>query len=166
MKYVCTVDGKDFSVEIEEQEGDAHFLVTIDGQERHASLEATARGWLYSLILDGQSYELSAGDNEIDVRGDLHQVEVARDLGFGKTGGAGGAASGPARLKAPIPGLVIRVDVEPGQAVTEGETVVILEAMKMQMELKSPRTGKVLEVSAQAGQEVALGQVLLTVGEP
>ena len=66
-------------------------------------------------------------------------------------------------IKAPIPGLVIKVAVTSGQAVGEGDTLVILEAMKMENELRAPRGGTVHEVRVAPGDQVALGQVLLSV---
>jgi biotin carboxyl carrier protein len=61
-----------------------------------------------------------------------------------------------------MPGLVVRVLVEPGQTVGAGAGLVVLEAMKMENELKSPRAGVVDTVAARPGQAVEKGQVLVT----
>ncbi|MHB8621442.1 MAG: acyl-CoA carboxylase biotin carboxyl carrier protein subunit, partial [Chloroflexota bacterium] len=151
-----------------------HFKVTVQGVAREADFAPSGRPWLYSLLLDGRSYTISSeGSSEgsgagqdLTVNGETHAVEVARDLGFGGRRGAGTGAAGPAKLKAPIPGLVVRVDVNAGDDVEEGQTLAVVEAMKMQMELKSPRAGRVVEVSVQSGQEVNQGQVLVVVGDP
>jgi pyruvate carboxylase subunit B len=66
-------------------------------------------------------------------------------------------------IKAPIPGLVVKVQVAAGQQVAEGETLVILEAMKMENELRAPRAGVIHEVKTDPGAQVTLGQVLLTI---
>jgi biotin carboxyl carrier protein len=60
------------------------------------------------------------------------------------------------------PGLVVRVAVEAGQEVAEGDTLNILEAMKMEDELRAPRSGGVLEVKAVPGAQVALGLALVS----
>jgi biotin carboxyl carrier protein len=60
-----------------------------------------------------------------------------------------------------MPGLVVRVNVEPGRAVTAGESLVVLQAMKMENELASPRDGTVKAVAVEPGQAVEQGQVLV-----
>ena len=65
-------------------------------------------------------------------------------------------------VKAPIPGLVVRVLVAPGQQVVEGEPLLILEAMKMENELRAPRAGVIHDVRVETRMLVTLGQVMLT----
>jgi biotin carboxyl carrier protein len=60
-----------------------------------------------------------------------------------------------------IPGQVVRVMVQPGQAVKRGQGVIVLEAMKMRNEVESPRDGTVRKVLVAAGQTVAKGAVLV-----
>jgi biotin carboxyl carrier protein len=125
-------------------------------------LETTSRGWLYSLLVDGHSLQVTAGENEIDVEGQRYQVEIERDLGIRRSRAVGSERS---QIKAPIPGLVVAVHAAIGDAVREGQPLIILEAMKMQMELKSPRSGHVTELAVKPGQEVNQGQALATVGD-
>jgi 3-methylcrotonyl-CoA carboxylase alpha subunit len=68
------------------------------------------------------------------------------------------AASGS--VVAPIPGRIVKVMVEPGQAVARGETLVILEAMKTELRIAAPADGTVTRISAQAGDLVAEGTEL------
>jgi pyruvate carboxylase subunit B len=65
-------------------------------------------------------------------------------------------------IKAPMPGLVVRVQVAVGQAVTAGVGLVVVEAMKMENELKAPRAGTVAQVHVQAGDKVEKGQPLVS----
>jgi biotin carboxyl carrier protein len=74
-----------------------------------------------------------------------------------------GAAAGA--VKAPMPGTITGVDVQPGQSVAAGQVLVRLEAMKMVNAIKAPRAGVVSEVLVQAGQSVGYGQVLVTFKE-
>jgi pyruvate carboxylase subunit B len=64
-------------------------------------------------------------------------------------------------LKAPMPGLVVRIQVEPGVRVSAGDGLVVLEAMKMENELKAPAGGVVKRVRVTAGEAVEKGQVLV-----
>jgi biotin carboxyl carrier protein len=62
-----------------------------------------------------------------------------------------------------MPGLIVEVPVEAGQDVEAGETLVILESMKMQNELKAPRAGKVHAVHVKAGENVEQNKTLVTI---
>ena len=77
-------------------------------------------------------------------------------------GGAGGEASDGAVL-APMPGRVIAVNVVPGQAVTRGERLVVLEAMKMEQALLAPFDGTVADLKASEGAQVAEGTLLVRI---
>ena len=74
-----------------------------------------------------------------------------------------GQASGRATVKAPMPGKVVRVLVQPGDQVEAGQGVIVIEAMKMQNELKSSRAGTVTEVHAKENDTVEAGTLLVTV---
>jgi biotin carboxyl carrier protein len=65
------------------------------------------------------------------------------------------------QVKAPMPGLVLRVLVEPGQKVTKGEPLLVLEAMKMENMIKAPGDAIVSSVKAQLGQAVEKNQILI-----
>ena len=69
--------------------------------------------------------------------------------------------SGPLAIASPIPGLIKSLPVKPGDAVKAGQTVAVLEAMKMENEIASPRAGKVLAVEVEPGQSVGAGVVLV-----
>ena len=71
--------------------------------------------------------------------------------------------SGDGRVKAPIPGLIAQVLVTPGQVVEAGQTLLVLEAMKMENEIRSPRTGTVRQIKIQPGQTVTLAELLIEI---
>ena len=77
--------------------------------------------------------------------------------------GGAGAQHQRRELKAPMPGLVVKVLCEPGQQVEAGQALVVLQAMKMENELSLPRGGTVSQVSAEPGQTVEQGTVLVVV---
>lgn len=70
----------------------------------------------------------------------------------------------PGSLLAPMPGTVVRVETEPGADVAEGQTLVVLEAMKMEHRIAAPAAGTVAELNVAAGQQVESGAVLAVVG--
>ncbi len=164
MKFLATIDGKDYVVEVQPAGKPGTFTVTVGGKTHQVDLEQVEHGWLYSLLLDGRSYQIGQTEGQIQVENRIFAVEVERDLGLQRAHG-GGAAAGPAQLRAPIPGLVVAVHAQVGDQVHEGQALLVVEAMKMQMELKSPRAGRVAEVLAEPGQEVNQGQVLAVIGD-
>ena len=80
------------------------------------------------------------------------------------TAAAGGAAGGPLEIRAIIPGRIASVAVAPGDTVEAGQTLLAVEAMKMQNELRAPRAGTVTRVPVGAGSTVELGDVLVVLG--
>src|SRR2546421_744162 len=74
--------------------------------------------------------------------------------------------AGPAVVRAPMPGLVVRVEVADGQRVEAGAGLVVVEAMKMENELRAPRAGVVQTVHVAVGQAVEKGMPLVTVASP
>jgi biotin carboxyl carrier protein len=75
--------------------------------------------------------------------------------------GRSAAPAGPKPLRAPMPGLIVRVEVEAGAAVRAGQGVVVMEAMKMENELKADGDGVVARVLVEPGQAVEKGAVLV-----
>ena len=71
--------------------------------------------------------------------------------------------SGPTKVHAIIPGVVVSVSVAPGDAVTVGQQLLVVEAMKMQNELRAPRAGTIEQVAVGAGSRIDVGDVLLVI---
>lgn len=162
MKYFVRVGSREFEIDVD---GDQ---VTVGGMTRAASLQGIRGTPLRHLVVDGRSFtapveHVERGRWAVIARGDRRDVEViderARHI-RGLTGGDN-APTGTGSLRAPMPGLVLRVDAAPGQQVTAGAGLVVLEAMKMENELKAPAAATVRMVLVQPGQVVEKGQVLL-----
>lgn len=148
----ATVDGERYEVALTPIDGTPVRLVRV-GHEVHRVLarRGDARGrWL--LDLDGTRFETDALDE---------RLRAIRDLTA-----ASATLSGPAPLVAPMPGLVVRVNVRPGDIVTAGQGLVVMEAMKMENELRASAAGVVLAVRAEAGTAVNKGAVLVEMGSP
>ncbi len=103
------------------------------------------------VVVDGWRFELLVED---EARAALRE-RASRD----RT--AAGAAGGPQEIRAIIPGRIASVAVAPGDTVEAGQTLLAVEAMKMQNELRAPRAGTVTRVSVGAGSTVDLGDVLV-----
>jgi biotin carboxyl carrier protein len=92
---------------------------------------------------------------------------VAASVNGGRTrrGGAAGVAraEGEQAIVAPMPGRVVRVLVAPGDAVAARQSVVVVEAMKMENELRSPKAGRVRDVTVTPGTSVEAGRVLVVI---
>ena len=147
--------------------------VVVDGRRRDASIAATGSPHGNSLLLDGRSLALLArrarsGRWELDLDGRHVAAEVldARaDRVRRLTASAGGRREVVA-LTAPMPGLVVRVAVREGDVVQRGDTVMIVEAMKMENELRATGAARVKRVLAAPDQAVEKGQVLIEYGKP
>ncbi len=78
---------------------------------------------------------------------------------------SGNAAQDPTQILAPMPGKVIKIFVKEDQVVEEGDTVVAMEAMKMEYNLKATKTMKVKSIHCQTGAQVGLGDLLVALEE-
>jgi biotin carboxyl carrier protein len=133
------------------------------------------RDGIYSVVRNGRSYEVAldvtleaeggaTGEAAVDGRRvPIHMEDKRRRTLPAGAGTVGGAAHGPVTLLAPMPGRVVAIPVSIGQAVQTGETVLVLEAMKMESALAAPGAGTVSEVLAQPGQVVQQRQPLLRI---
>ena len=151
----CTVDGRAMAVDARVlEDGVMSLLVTLPEARAREAGDAEAGGRQYRCVLDGDGVV-------IDGRRYGFEVEDPRSLQGRR--GAGAGTEGPRPVKAPMPGRVVRLLVEAGESVEEGQGVVVIEAMKMQNELKSPKAGRVARVGAAVGDTVGSGDVLVVV---
>ena len=97
------------------------------------------------------------------VRVGTTQVAVALNGRRRRHDDDGHAGEGPQRIVAPMPGKIIRVGVKPGDRVSARQTVVVIEAMKMENELKAGRDGTVGELPAREGASVDAGALLVVI---
>jgi pyruvate carboxylase subunit B len=162
VKYFVTVGGKDLVVEVDGER------VVVNGREAGAHLSPVPGTPLRHLLLDAESIPLvlepaGAGAWRLTLEGVRYDLRVVdeRTRHIAGLAGATAARAGPAVLRAPMPGLVVRVMVSAGQKVEAGRGVVVLEAMKMENELRATAPGVVDRVIVTAGQAVEKGQPLV-----
>ena len=128
-------------------------------------------GESYSLLVDGRSYEVAIEEDANGLRVTLGgktfaaQVKSPLEKVLREVRHAGPADAGW-KLLAPMPGLVVSIKVSPGDTVSAGTPILIMEAMKMQNELAAEAGGIVEQVHVAPRQSVEAGQTLITVGPP
>jgi|SRR5690606_4164921 len=99
----------------------------------------------------------------VNVNGNEYEVSIANDLDqlIKEMGFEVGAGKQVNAIKAPMPGLILSIHVEVGQEVQENETLLILEAMKMENNFASPRAGIIKSILVKKGDAVEKGQLLI-----
>ena len=163
MKYIAEIDGMEFPVEILDEHHIRFGEEIID-----VDLAAVSGQPLYSLLVNGESYEGYIYPDEdswqVLLLGQFYSVQVTdeRERRL-RTSDLGTTTTGEFSLKAPMPGLIVSIQVEDGQQVEKGHVLVILESMKMQNELRSPRSGRISRLRVKSGDSVEQKQILLSV---
>ena len=163
MRYFVRINGDEHEVMLDEQGGhvagqdvDAHVspiegtpvrIVRI-GDRVHRVVVRPGKGrGAYTLWVDGFRFDVEALDE---------RTRAIRELS-----GASAGPVGPAPVVAPMPGLVVRINVQVGDQVSAGQGLVVMEAMKMENELRSQAPGRVKNVLASPGQAVEKGTLLI-----
>lgn len=162
MKYFVAIAGREVAVEVD---GDH---VRVDGRELRAHLTVVPGTPLRHLLVGTDSLALvvepgERGEWRLSVNGTSYLAEVVdeRTRHIRSLTGDSGKSAGLAHLRAPMPGLVVRVLAREGDQVVTGQGLVVLEAMKMENELRSIAGGVVGTIRVAAGQAVEKGQILL-----
>jgi pyruvate carboxylase subunit B len=166
MKYFVRLGSRTIEVEV------LGGAVRVDGETLDAHLAAVPGTPLHHLLLGGDSWTVAAQALEgmglwaLGAVGERVEVEAVdeRTQAIRALTGKKGSSSGGGVVKAPMPGLVVRVPVTEGQRVAAGAGLVVVEAMKMENELKATLPGVVLKVHVMAGAVVEKGAPLVTLG--
>jgi biotin carboxyl carrier protein len=170
VQYEVEVNGRVRRVSLQRTGG--RFAVSVDGRTRlvdAASSGGNNGARTLSLIIEpGASYDVGiaadASTGILNVR--VGGVACAVALNGRKRRGRldeGEKGLGPQRIVAPMPGKIVRVAVTPGTTVLARQTVVVIEAMKMENELRSGRDGTVSELNAREGALVEAGELLVVI---
>ena len=145
---VAYADEKPARAELSDVESSPVRMVKIGTMVYRVVAEKKNGRGRYSLWVDGYRFEVEALDE---------RTRAIRDLSA-----ANAAPSGPAPVLAPMPGLIVRVNVSVGDAVEAGQGVIVMEAMKMENELRATASGKVKSVEVSPGTAVEKGAVLVS----
>lgn len=140
--------------------------VRIGGKEVICDLVRLPDG-RYSFILDGRVYDLSV-DLDTDActvagRAGSHRFRISDPRHLGRRQASEEDRDGLQRICAEMPGKVIRLLVKVGDEVAYEQSLLVLEAMKMQNEIRAPKSGVVKEIGVQDGRAVNSGDFLLSI---
>jgi oxaloacetate decarboxylase alpha subunit len=119
---------------------------------------------VYTVSFKGQSYTVSVSDGGTITSMGVSSDESSSNSGDSQEESNIPIANGKEDVSAPLSGTIWKILVSPNQAVKKGDTLVILEAMKMETEIKATRSGVVLNVSVKESDSVTVGQLLLSLG--
>lgn len=165
MRYIATVDGQEYRIDLGESG-----VACVDDKILAVELESIDGEFHYSLLLDRSSHEVFVERCDdlcfVILEGRRYQVRV-EDERLRQANHRLRATPEDARevqVASPMPGVVVAVLVQEGQPVTTGESLAILEAMKMENEIRAPRNGTVDRVYVAAGQSVGQGDDLILIG--
>jgi biotin carboxyl carrier protein len=163
MKYFTKLDGEEREFEIERHDG---VLQVRSGDRTFAcDVAMVGDGDTFSLLVDGKSYDVMADVQRetvtLQMVGERFAVHVEDERERAAHAVAGHKLGGKRELHAAMPGIVVDVKVAAGDQVVEGQTLVVLEAMKMQNPLAAEADGKVTRVLCRKGEAVAGGALLL-----
>lgn len=163
MRYFVTLDDREIEVVVDgehvhlldehplarlsEVEGTPVRMLTIGDRRYRVVVERGSARGDYTLAIDGFHLHLTVLDE---------RTRTIRAMA-----GAAASPKGPAPLKAPMPGMIVRVNVEVGDAVHAGQGLVVMEAMKMENELRTASSGVVRTILARPGTAVERGALLL-----
>jgi pyruvate carboxylase subunit B len=163
MKYLVRIDGETVVVELD-ADG-----VRVDGEPVSAHLAVVEGTPMHLVTIDGAMHRVAVRREESRGRytlwTDRHRIDAEaldeRTRTIREVAGRSAEASGPAPLVAPMPGLIVRVNVRVGDQVQPGHGLVVMEAMKMENELRAGSVGTVRAILVSAGMAVEKGSVLV-----
>lgn len=145
-KVFARVDDRRYEIEVSEPEPDV-LIIKNQGRIYEASVAKTSAGDSMRITIKGRELEVRIIDPKR-----LRGSETDSEHG-----------DGHAEIKTAMPGKVVRIVAAKGSSVAKGDTVLVVEAMKMQNELRSPKDGIVSEIRAEEGATVGAGDILAVV---
>ncbi|MCI0416586.1 acetyl-CoA carboxylase biotin carboxyl carrier protein subunit [bacterium] len=164
MKYIAILNGKEIAVEITREK--SRYCLTIENKS--FTVDAfRPRSQSIAMLIEGRSHEVGLEKKNGNLftvylfNGtiDLQLIDAKKFQAAESVRPAG--ASGPLKIQAPMPGKIVKVSVQEKSAVREGDSLLIMEAMKMQNELKAPKSGTVSRIHVREGEPVSLSQTLM-----
>jgi oxaloacetate decarboxylase alpha subunit len=166
VRLLASAGGVPHTVELDDGNGTGLIRVKVDEREYLIDVTNPSPG-LYSVVVSGQVFSAVVsqrrGKREVQVGNWLVSVEVAPAQGQRPSTKAVAAIGARQEITAPMSGRVVQVLVQPGQTVQDGESLVIIEAMKMETEIRAVARGQVKDVQVTADMAVEAGQLLLVV---
>ena len=166
MAYEVNLEHRSAKVDLLNRAGNK-VLLDIDGHKYDVDIAMVEKG-VYSIIYNGHSYnvELIEGDSSkkyiVNTFAKTFNVEIVdAESKYISSRSQGMEAEEENSVVSPMPGKVVRIPVSVGDAVTAGQTLIVVEAMKMQSEFKASHDKKVLEILVKEGDTVNAHQLMM-----
>ncbi len=164
--YLVKSNGKEFDIVVAKS-GDSYHT-DVNGKEQTVQFASCGKSKSV-MIVDGCSHEISIKTNGYDnsrlvtVGGIEVELEIVnfRLAQFKKAAGNSNSKAASKKIKAPMPGLILEVKVSPGDKIESGQTILVIEAMKMENAIKSSAAAVVKNVAVSKGQSVEKGDLLI-----
>ena len=128
-------------------------------KEAAPAAQASSNGE-YTVKVNGKNYAVKLEGDKATVNGKAYDINVKAGI---QQKASSGSAEGE-EVKAALPGNVLRLEVEEGDEVAEGDVLLVVEAMKMETEVKSPKAGTVQAIEVAQGDKIITGQTLVVIG--
>jgi len=164
VKFEAELGGETIPIEVTGTDG--HYRVAVGDAVPEVDARQPTEG-IWSLLIGGVSHVVDVSDQDgvsiVEVDGERYHIRVEEETRYIIRTRGGKAATGGQVLKAPMPGKVVHIEVEVGQAVHPGDGLVVLEAMKMENEFRAAVAGRVREICVQVGQTVNPGDTLVVI---
>jgi oxaloacetate decarboxylase alpha subunit len=166
VRLLANVGGVTHMLELDEGNGTGLIRVKVDDREYLIDATNPSPG-LYSLILHGKVYNALVwqrrGRREVQVGQWSTSVEVVPAQAQRPAAKSAAAVGGRQEITAPMSGRVVQVLVQPGQTVQDGDSLVIIEAMKMETEIRAIAPGQVKDIQVSVDVAVEVGQLLVVI---
>jgi biotin carboxyl carrier protein len=160
VRYFVEVGSETVTLEVERRADGSYLVRGTDGRELSVrSLDQGAS--VHTLSVDGQVLEVQLGEGELKFAGERYRARAESERERAATRSAASDARGAQEISAPMPGRILRVLCVPGQTVTKGAPLVVIEAMKMQNELCAKADRVIRAVRVASGDTVDRGAVLI-----
>ena len=165
MELLTSVNGAERRVKLEPQASGSRYEFEVGSSRDLADVQEVEPG-VYSILIGTRSYEVKIEEAEgryvVAVNGDRFEVAVQDPRRLGRQVGASDV-EGPQKVASPMPGRVVKVEVQAGETVEVGQGLVVVEAMKMQNEIKSPKAGSVTAVYVEEGGSIGAGEPMVVI---
>jgi len=162
MELTVLIEGRTLQLRVSGSE------TVLDGEPLPIDLAPKGLGPVRSVRLEGRSLRILPerdGDGGwiLELRGRRHRLEVldAGEVAMRRARARAPDSGRPPPLRAPMPGLVVRIEVQEGELVEAGQGILIVEAMKMENELRASAGGRVRTVRVREGEAVEKDQILI-----
>jgi biotin carboxyl carrier protein len=143
--YKLEMDGQTTTADVTSIKDRSHLTLLIDNRSYEATIDRD--GEFYRVTVCGEEFRVLVEDEKVKkLVGTRRPLEDELDMS----------------IHAPMPGIVVSIDVSKGDGVKKGDCLLVLEAMKMRNEIKSLRDGVIKDILVQTGHTVAKGSILLT----